>query len=480
MLPFLRKKAIPNNLPPLRLRNTLSGELEVFEPVGKTVKMYNCGPTVYDYVHIGNLRSYVFADTIRRALDAWGYKVEQVINITDFGHLVSDADEGEDKMTKGLKREGLAVTMDNMKKLAEHYTDAFFADIVDMGLDTQRIKFPRASAYISEQIALIKTLEQKGYAYRTHDGVYFDTSRFPNYGKLGHIDLSGQQATGRVEEHTEKRSPHDFVLWKSDKKMGWDSPWGKGFPGWHIECTAMIFTLLGKQIDIHTGGIDHIPVHHNNEIAQAEAATGKQFVRYWMHNEFITIESKRIGKSVGNAIVLNSLIDRDINPRALRYWYLTAHYRSPINFTWEAVEGANAALGRLKRLYLELPSSRLPADASFLQDFYAAIAEDLNTPRALARVWDMVRDESLTPAVKKSSLVVADKLLGLGLGETGPRAKLPIKTEDLPEGIQELIAARESARANKDFEKADELRREIESGGFELKDTPEGPKVTKK
>ncbi|HEY6018735.1 MAG TPA: cysteine--tRNA ligase, partial [Candidatus Paceibacterota bacterium] len=418
--------------------------------------------------------------TIRRTLDAWGYTVEQVINITDFGHLVSDADEGEDKMTKGLKREGLALSMENMKKLAERYTDAFFADIVDMGLDTQKIKFPRASEYIAEQIALIKTLEQKGYAYRTSDGVYFDTSRFPNYGKLGHIDLSGQQATGRVEENSEKRSPHDFALWKLDSKLGWDSPWGKGFPGWHIECTAMIFSLLGRQIDIHTGGIDHIPVHHNNEIAQAEAITGKQYVRYWMHNEFITIESKRIGKSMGNAIVLNSIIDKGTDPRALRYWYLTAHYRTPMNFTWEALEGAATALGRLKRLYLELPQSSLPADERFVADFYAAMAEDLNTPRALARVWDMVRDDSITPTVKKSSLTLADKILGLGLGETGPRAKLSIKNEDLPEGIQELVAARESARANKDFEKADEIRKEIESGGFELKDTPEGPKVIKK
>lgn len=480
MILNLFRKKLDTDLPPLLLRNTLSGELEEFEPLGATVKMYNCGPTVYDYVHIGNLRSYVFADTIRRALDAWGYKVEQVINITDFGHLVSDADEGEDKMTKGLKREGLAVTMANMRKLAERYTQAFLDDAAAIGLDTKRIKFPRASDYIAEQIALIKSLEQKGYAYRTSDGVYYDTSRFANYGKLGGINLSGQQATGRVEENTEKRAPQDFALWKLDKKLGWESPWGKGFPGWHIECTAMIFSLLGRQIDIHTGGIDHIPVHHNNEIAQAEAITGKQYVRYWMHHEFATIESKRIGKSMGNAIVLSSLVDRGIDPRALRYWYLTAHYRTPMNFTWEAIEGAAAALMRLKRLYLELPSSGLPADENFTREFYVAIAEDLNTPRALARVWDMVKDDAVAPAAKKASLALADKVLGLGLGEQGPRAKLPIQAEDLPEGIRELIDAREAARANKDFEKADEIRQEIESGGFTLKDTPEGPKVTKK
>lgn len=457
------------SLPPLLLRNTLSGELEEFKPINGIVRMYNCGPTVYDYATIGNLRSYIFADTIRRGLDVWGYKVKQVINITDFGHLVSDADEGDDKMTKGLQREGLALTMQNMAKLAERYTEAFLRDIEQVGLVTSRITFPRASAYVPDQIALIKTLEQKGYAYQTEEGVYFDTAKFPNYGKLGSQNLAGQETGARVES-ARKRNPQDFVLWKSDKKIGWDSPWGKGFPGWHIECTAMIFSLLGRQIDIHTGGIDHIPVHHNNELAQAEAATGKPFVNYWLHHEFLTIESKRLGKSMGNAITLQSLVDKGLEPRALRYWYLTGHYRSPMNFTWEAIEGANTALKRLTRAYLEAPKGT--ADQAFLKELYAAIANDLDTPRALALVWENIK------TLNKATLIQADKLLGLGLAAHKPQ-RLAVK-EELPEGIQSLVNAREAARKSKDFEKADEMRKEIESAGYDLTDTPDGPQVVRK
>jgi cysteinyl-tRNA synthetase len=488
----LKKQPAPK-LPPLRLRNTLSGELEAFEPMARAVKMYNCGPTVYDYVHIGNLRAYVTADIIRRALLAWGYKVEQVINITDFGHLVSDADEGEDKMTKGLRREGLKVTMANMTKLAEKYTQAFLHDISALGLDTEHIRFPRASHYIAEQIALIKTLEQKGYAYRLPDGVYYDTSRFAGYGKLGSQNLAGQEAGTRIEENKAKRHPADFVLWKSDKparttgvarsggKLGWESPWGLGFPGWHTECVAMIFKLLGKQIDIHTGGIDHIAIHHNNELAQAEAATGKRFVHYWLHGEFITIEDKKIAKSLRNTITLGQLVDKAIEPRALRYWFLTSHYRTPANFTWDAIEGANTAYGRLARAFLELPPSQLQADPTFLKDFYAAIADDLNMPQALARVWDLLRDPAVAPAVKRASLAQADKILGLGLGEQGPVARVSvISVADLPEEVQRLVAARGEARELKDFKKSDDLRAQILKKGYQIKDTAEGQKVTKK
>jgi cysteinyl-tRNA synthetase len=286
---------------PLQLHNTLSGKLEPFAPLSsREVKMYNCGPTVYDRQHIGNMFAAILPDTLRRALEAWGYKVKQVINITDFGHLVSDADLGEDKMSKGLEREGLALTMENMHTLAEKYTALYLDDIAALGIDTKKILFPRASQYIPEQIALIKTLEQKGYAYKTSDGVYFDTKKFADYGKLGNINLAGQEAGARVEQNPEKKNPTDFALWKyqpegenKKEKLGWESPWGRGFPGWHIECTAMIFKLLGKQIDIHTGGIEHIPVHHNNEIAQAEVITGKQYVKYWLHNAHITIEGKK-------------------------------------------------------------------------------------------------------------------------------------------------------------------------------------------
>jgi cysteinyl-tRNA synthetase len=471
MLRLFQKKRVALERAPLRLRNTLSGELERFLPLNGTVKMYNCGPTAYDYVHVGNLRPYVFADTLRRTLLAWGFKVDQVINITDFGHLVSDADEGEDKMTKGLRREGLAVTMENMRTLSERYAAAFLEDIQALGLDTKHIRFPRASEFVPQQISLIQTLEQKGYAYRTHDGVYFDTSRLPDYGKLGGT-AAAADTRARIGENKEKRSPHDFALWKSDASFGWESPWGMGFPGWHIECTAMIFALLGKQIDIHTGGIDHIAIHHNNEIAQAEAITGKQFVRYWMHNEFITIEGRRIGKSEGNAILLSNLAERGISARALRYWFLTGHYRTPMNFTWEALEGASTALRRLLQAYVSAPEGT--PEETFLKDFYARIAEDLDTAGALALVWENIK------SLNKATLRAADEVLGLGLAEAKPAMSLTIKTEDLPEGIQSLLQSREAAREHKDFEKADQMRQEIESAGYELKDTAEGPQITKK
>jgi cysteinyl-tRNA synthetase len=458
--------------PALMLHNTLSGKPEAFVPINGTVKMYNCGPTVYDRQHIGNLRPYVFADTLRRALNAWGYKVKQVINITDVGHLTSDADEGEDKLEAAASRKGQSA-----QDIAKEVTVGWFADLDALGIDRSAIEFPRATDYIAEQIALVQSLEQKGYAYTIDDGVYFDTAKFVGYGKLGGINLAGQQAGARVEENKEKKNPHDFALWKlspagSTRQQEWPSPWGVGFPGWHIECTAFIFKLLGKQIDIHTGGVDHIPVHHNNEIAQAEAITGKQYARYWMHNEFITIEGKKVSKSIGNTIYLSQLTDHGMFARALRYWYLTGHYRSPMNFTWEALEGANAALVRLARAYHELPDGT--PDQNFLKMFYAAIADDLDTPKALALVWKNIK------TLNKATLVETDNILGLGLAEVRPMQKLEISHTDLPEDVRELLNSREAARAKKDFAKADEFRAEIESAGYDLKDTPEGPQITKK
>lgn len=471
MFDFLFKKN-KTALPPLHLRNTLSGELERFEPINNTVKIYGCGPTAYDRQHIGNFFPPVVANILHRTLLVWGYKVQEVNNITDFGHLSED-EKSEDKMTKGLRREGLTLTLANMRILAEKYAGLFFDDLPQLGVDPKRVRYPRASDYIEDQISIIKTLEQKGYAYRTSDGVYFDVSRFSGYGKLGGINLSGQQEGARVEANSEKRGPFDFALWKLDKKIGWQSPWGQGFPGWHTECVAMIFKLLGKQIDIHLGGIDLVPIHHNNEIAQVEAMTGRQFVRYWVHNAHITVEGKKVSKSLGNTIYLHSLADRGLSPRALRYWFLTGHYRTPMNFTWEAIEGANTAFMRLVRAYHEMPKGGV-ADQVFLNEFYAAIADDLNTPKALALIWENIKK------LNRATLAEADKILGLGFTEAKPVQKLTIKQSDLPEGIQALLDAREAARKHKDFEKADEMRREIESAGYELLDTPEGPTVTKK
>lgn len=473
-------KTSKDQLPILRLHNTLSKTTEDFKPLSKgKVLMYNCGPTVYGTQHIGNMRAAVFADTLRRTLETWDYAVRQVINITDFGHLSSDSDEGEDKMTTGLRREGLALTLPNMRTLAEKYAQEYFVDIELLGLPVKKIQFPRASDYVPDQVALIHTLEQKGYAYKIEGGVYFDTSRFSDYGKLGGINAVEQLEGARLQKNEHKRSAADFVLWKSDSKLGWPSPWGLGFPGWHIECTAMIFKLLGKQIDIHTGGIEHIPIHHNNEIAQAEAASGKQFVNYWLHNDHITIEGKKISKSLGNTIYLHNIVDRGLSARALRYWFLTAHYRSPANFTWDALEGCDAALQKLTRAYLELPSGKAEADPSFTHDFYTAIASDLDTPQALARVWELVKDTSVSPGAKRAALVEADRVLGLGFSENRPMAKLTVKTEDLPEDIQKLLAARAKAREEKDFAAADTLRDEIETLGYTVADSAEGQKVIK-
>ncbi|HEV8666832.1 MAG TPA: cysteine--tRNA ligase [Candidatus Paceibacterota bacterium] len=499
----LFKKSMPRAVAqkPLYLHNTLSGKLELFESLNGTVRMYNCGPTPYDEQHIGNLFPPVVANVLRRTLELAGYPVNQVTNITDFGHLTSDGDEGDDKMTQGLKREGMSMTMENMRKLAEKYAEIFFTDIAELGIDASKITFPRASDYIPEQIALIKALEEKSYAYKTSDGVYFDTAKFAGYGKLGRIPISALKEGARVEANSEKKNPADFALWKFDTKkdsensLGWDSPWGKGFPGWHIECTAMIFTLLGRQIDIHTGGIEHIPVHHNNEIAQAEAVTGKQFVRYWLHNDHITIEGKKISKSLGNTVYLHNITDRGLNARALRYWFLTGHYRTPMNFTWDALDGANTALKRLQRAFLEMPAKGGAANQKFLDEFYGFILQDLDTPKALARVWDLMKDESVSPADKRASLIEADKILGLGINEYKVPKRLQINVQDtikltdnltisitseFPAEVRRLMVEREKARSKKDFQKSNEIRDKILELGYEIEDGPGGGTLIKK
>lgn len=481
MFGFIKKET--GTLPQLQFHNTLSGNLEVFSPLtpGK-VKMYNCGPTAYDRQHVGNLFPPVVANILRRTLEAWGYSVLEVNNITDFGHISED-EASEDKMTKGMKREKLKPSLANMRVLAEKYAQLFYADLPPLGIDPEKIQYPFASDYVAEQIAIIKTLEQKGYAYPTTDGIYFDVSRFPSYGKLGGIDLSGLKAGARVEENKEKRSAFDFALWKCDKKFGWESPWGNGFPGWHTECVAMIFKLLGKQIDIHMGGVDLVPIHHNNEIAQAEAITGKQFTRYWMHNAHITIEGKKVSKSLGNTVYLHNITDRGLSARALRYWFLTAHYRTPSNFTWDALEGANTALGRLNRFFFgELNNAGdAEADPQFVHDFMTAMAHDLDTPKALARVWELVKDDAVSPAAKRASLLHADTILGLGLSEEREHTKLAVIPQtELPKDVQKLVSEREEARTAKDFAKADDLRKQLEALGYDIKDTATSSELSKR
>jgi cysteinyl-tRNA synthetase len=466
----------------IHLYNTETKKLEIFEPYdARAVKMYSCGPTVYDYAHIGNLRSYVFADILKRVLVRNGYLVQHTINFTDFGHLTDDGDAGEDKMMKGLKREGLPVTLKSMVELSNQYIKAFEEDF-----DELRIIAPttwaRASEYVKQQISLIKTLDEKGFTYETSDGVYFDISKFPKYGRLGNIQIDELQSGARVEVNSEKKHPADFAVWKKGE-LGWDSRWGKGFPGWHIECSAMAMATLGKQIDIHTGGIDHIPTHHNAEIAQSEAATGKTFTKYWMHNAFITIDSKKVSKSLGNTITLRHLADRGFSGDDYRYWLLTAHYRSPVNFSWEALTAAKNALYRLKRhMYEEYKQKATAPDAEYLEKFDIRLADDLDTAGAIALMWDMIKDPKLDNTTKCGTLMAMDEVLDIGLSESvsdGVRSLGIIASDELPAEIQEMVDNREAARIARNWAEADKLRAAIAHKGYTLEDSTHGPKVTK-
>ena len=461
---------------PLYLHNTLGNSREEFKPLGTTVKMYNCGPTVYNVQQIGNLSSSggVFGDLLRRVLEYNGYAVKQVINITDFGHLTSDADEGEDKMSAGLKREGMAPSLENMKKLADRYTDVFLKDIAALNVLVDKIEFPRASEYVPAQIALIQTLDEKGYVYKTSDGLYFDTSLFPSYGALGDIDVEHLKAGARIALNPQKKHPADFALWKFNKALGWDAPWGKGFPGWHIECSAMIRSILGERIDIHTGGIEHVAIHHNNEIAQSEAASGKTpFVRYWLHRAHIQIEGKKISKSLGNVLYLTDVVARGFDPVALRYWFLTAHYRSHVNFTWEALEGAATALKRLQKVAAEITETPSAVPIQWQKRFHERINDDLDTPGAIAVMWDMLKDEEISPAERKAALLDFDRVLGLSLAD----AKAPPPIE-IPSDVQVLVNEREAARLAKNWQRSDELRMHLKKRGFAVEDTPTGPRLT--
>ncbi len=492
-LAWLRRRAKkPEAAPPVYFHNTLSGTTEEFTPLlpGR-VRMYNCGPTVYDYQHLGNMRPYVFADVLRRVLESSGFRVKQVINITDVGHLtgdnLGDADTGEDKVEKRAREEG-----ERVSSIVSRVVNAYFEDLDRLLVERRHLTFAKATDHIREQIALIRTLEEKGYTYTIADGVYFDTAKFPGYGKLGKIPLQGLREGARVEENKEKRHPTDFALWKFspkdvERQQEWDSPWGVGFPGWHIECSAMAMTLLGNQIDIHTGGIDHIPIHHNNEIAQSEAASGKTFARFWLHNAFITVEGRKISKSLGNVIYLRHLIERGFSPIAYRLWLLGAHYRSPINFTWEALESSHTALVRLHRFFVEeLPARTGSPIPDFSERFMRAVRNDLNTPEALSILWELVHAKGHEPSDVRATLLQFDAVLGLGLSTAS--AKLlrilagkehRLVVAEAPGDVQKLVASREVARGEKNFAEADRLREQIAKQGFIIEDTPEGPRLHK-
>lgn len=452
----------------LTFYNTLTRTKEPFEPLAAPhVGMYNCGPTVYDRVHIGNLRAYVFADTLRRVLTTNGFDVLQVMNITDVGHLTSDADAGEDKMSKGLKREGLPMTLVGMRELAERYTKVFEEDLASLNILHPQ-ELPRATDNIPEQIDIIKRLEEKGFTYIIpDDGVYFDTEKDAHYGRLGGLTPLSDVRADAEESH--KHGPRDFALWKFNTELGWESPWGKGFPGWHIECSAMSMKYLGETFDIHTGGIDHIPVHHNNEIAQSENATGKVFARFWLHNAFLNIDNEKISKSLGNALVLSTLQEKGVTPLAYRYWLLTGHYRSEMNFTMEALlAGQNAYLKLVERIR-ELDEEGGTVNDEYYARFMDAVNDDLGTPQAVAVLWELLKDEAVSSADKKVTALAFDTVLGLKLDS--------VEAVAISNDIQSLLDARQAARDAKDWKASDDLRKQIEEKGFSIKDTENGQRI---
>ena len=455
---------------PLALYDTWSRTVRSFTPIqADHVGMYCCGPTVYDHAHIGNLRTYVFEDILRRVLIRNGYEVRHVVNITDVGHLTSDADEGEDKMEKGSRRTG-----ESAYAIAQRYTEAFVADWHALNLLEPTV-WCRATDHIAEQIAFIGELDRSGYVYRTNDGLYFDTSKQDDYGFLARLDRAGLQAGKRVALGA-KRNITDFALWKFSpegvaRQMEWDSPWGRGFPGWHIECSAMSAKHLGVWFDIHCGGEDHIAVHHSNEIAQTQAAHGTRLANFWIHGHFLTLNAdSKMSKSSGDFVRLQTLRSRNIDPLAYRYLCMTAHYRSKLHFSWASLGAAQTALNRLRHLYSGWSDGGL-IDPDFAARFNAELNDDLNLPRALAVLWELVKSE-LPPATLKATVDSFDLVLGLGLRDWNPVAS------DIPESIQALLGERAQAREAKNWEKADEIRKMLNARGWRVEDSNDGQRLT--
>jgi cysteinyl-tRNA synthetase len=462
----------------MRLYNTRTRKIEEFKSlVPGEVKMYSCGPTVYDHVHLGNIRAFIFADLLRKTFEFFDYKVTQIMNITDFGHLKGDADDTEDKMSEGLRREGLPRTLEGMKILADKYTNIFFEDIKKVNI-RPALHYPRAIEYVEEYIKIIKGLEEKGFAYKISDGVYFDTSKDPNYGCMSLLDKNNKRES-RIGENTEKRNQADFALWKfADDRLsvvGFQSPWGVGFPGWHIECSGMVLKFLGEQIDIHTGGVDHINVHHTNEMAQSESFTGKTYSTFFCHNEFLNFNNEKMAKSKGNFFTLQSVEEKNLNPLAYRYLCLQSHYRQKMNFSFESIEASQNALKRLQNNILEL-KSKIDNSASsdskifsnkYLTQFKENLSEDLNTAAALATLWEMLKDEAISPEEKYLTAIEMDKVLSLDLGISSHQHNN--QAELMPE-IQILIDKRNKLRADKNFSEADEIREQLKELGYEAVD----------
>ena len=459
----------------LRFYNTLSRQKEEFKPINpKFVTMYSCGPTVYNYAHIGNLRTYIFMDLIRRTLKLSGYKIKGVMNITDVGHLMADSDDGEDKMAVAAKKQNKTPW-----EIAEYYSKIFFEDLQKLNIGKPEI-IAKATEHIEDMISYVQNLESHGFSYETSDGIYFDIAKFPNYGCLSRANLEDQLAGARVEVNDEKRHPADFALWKKADPlhiMQWESPWGMGYPGWHIECSAMSQKYLGKTFDIHSGGVDHIPIHHENEIAQNEAITGEKSVNYWIHGEFMLVDNGKMSKSLGNTYTIAQLEEKGYSPLDFRFFCLNTHYRKKLNFTFDGLDAAKVSRERLMQALASHKASSTPTNpdtiAKYKQDFHAAIEDDINVPLALGILFTAIKEPKSKDIYELA--LYFDKEFGLSLDQ------LPaIKEEsvDVPEEVMALVKKRKEAKKNKDFTLADSIRGEILALGYNVLDTREGVKVT--
>lgn len=463
----------------MRLYNTMSRSIEEFVPINKgKVSMYCCGPTVYNYAHIGNLRTYIFEDLLRRTLRRSGYDVKHVMNITDVGHLTGDGDDGEDKMEKSARETGRTVW-----DIAEFYMKAFFRDEEALNIERPDI-ICRATEHIDDMINLIKRLEEGGHTYISGGNVYFSIDSISDYGKLARLNLDDLKSGARIEVDSNKKNPKDFVLWFTNSKfkdqaMMWDSPWGRGYPGWHIECSAMSMKYLGEHFDIHCGGIDAIPVHHTNEIAQSEAATGKTWVNYWCHGEFLLMGNAKMSKSSGSFVTLPVLEGEGYDALDYRYFCLTGHYRSQLRFSYEALDAARSArkgiMERIADAKSEGPAATDPSEKAreYMAAFDEAMENDLNAPKALSILWQMLKDNGLSSSDKLAAAYHMDGILGLGLD------KAEKKEETLDAELQALLDERTAAKKAKDYKKADEIRDKLLSMGYAVKDTPAGPVLQK-
>ena len=458
--------------------NTLTRKKDKFEPLDPTeIRIYSCGPTVYKDATIGNMRTNIFQDVLRRTLRYNGYKIKHVMNITDVGHLVSDGDDGEDKMLKSAREEHKTPL-----QIAEHYTKLFFDDLKSLNIETPEIVC-KATDHIKEMLEYVEKLMENGYAYETSTAIYFDISKLDKYPILSNLDVENQKAGARVEVDPEKRNPHDFALWikaPENHLMKWDSPWGPSYPGWHIECSAMGQKYLGDQFDIHTGGIDLIPTHHENEIAQSKGKCGKIPARYWLHGEYLLINGGKMSKSLGNVYLVKDIKERGYDPIVYKLFSYSCHYRNKLNFTWEGIDAASKSLERLRNSYQinlngtdELIAEDREKLAKIEENFHKAINDDLNMPLAMSFVWETARFEKKNPEVAKL-LAKFDTVLGIKID------KVNSEKEEIPQEILELVEQRKTARENKDWAKSDELRDLINQKGYSVKDTKNGVEISKR